>query len=125
MNLNGEILLGVDELRHERKAFKGLAFPAKSLSANGLKVLSEGKPLVLTGCNHALSRGMSGKLPAFGYRLRIALLSEPVPNERASPKIILKDGFQLYDGIIVARRTLCIGNHRTLQNTAFDDDYVF
>ena len=94
--LDGQGVLGVDELNEHGEVLKGLPVLAQDLAAGLLNIVAEGQAVVFPAPDHALSGGMGGELPALGHDVQVALLVVFGLQARAAPEVVFKRGFQLH-----------------------------
>ena len=89
MNLHGQVVLGINELYHDREIFKCLCFAAQDFFALLLDVLLKGFALGSAVSDDAWAVLVAGKLPAFCKLFGRGYLAVFIAELGAAPDIIL------------------------------------
>ena len=95
VHLDGQILLGVDELDHDGELLVPLRLPAQLIFADGFDIFGEGHARELALGDRRFPVRMGGKLPALGDDIHIAdVLVKDVADLRPAPEVVLEHGLE-------------------------------
>ena len=90
MDLNRQVLLGVDELDENGEILKLLTIRAEDCLPGLFNVLGQGQSGILAVRHHRTAVLVAGQLPALRHFVQIALFSIFIPELGAAPEIILE-----------------------------------